>query len=40
MVGVDLPQKAAGFLMKKELDFFAKCASARQSRTTGSHART
>lgn len=24
MVGVDLPQKAAGFLMKKELEFFAK----------------
>ncbi|KAI0398998.1 phosphoglycerate kinase [Xylaria palmicola] len=24
MVGVDLPQKAAGFLMKKELDYFAK----------------
>ncbi|KAL7844600.1 hypothetical protein SRHO_G00231390 [Serrasalmus rhombeus] len=23
MVGVDLPQKAAGFLMKKELDYFA-----------------
>ncbi len=24
MVGIDLPQKAAGFLMKKELEFFAK----------------
>ncbi|KAI8925800.1 phosphoglycerate kinase [Entophlyctis helioformis] len=24
MVGIDLPVKAAGFLMKKELDFFAK----------------
>ncbi|KAI5855973.1 phosphoglycerate kinase [Tricharina praecox] len=24
MVGVDLPQKASGFLMKKELEFFAK----------------
>lgn len=24
MVGVDLPQKAAGFLMKKELDYFAR----------------
>lgn len=24
MVGVDLPQKAAGFLMKKELDYFSK----------------
>jgi phosphoglycerate kinase len=24
MVGVDLPIRAAGFLMKKELDFFAK----------------
>lgn len=24
MVGVDLPQKAAGFLMKKELDYFGK----------------
>jgi phosphoglycerate kinase len=24
MVGVDLPQKASGFLMKKELDFFAQ----------------
>jgi phosphoglycerate kinase len=24
MVGVDLPQNAAGFLMKKELDYFAK----------------
>jgi len=24
MVGVELPQKAAGFLMKKELEFFAK----------------
>ena len=26
MVGVELPQKAAGFLMKKELEFFAKYA--------------
>lgn len=25
MVGVELPQKAAGYLMKKELEFFAKC---------------
>jgi len=24
MVGVDLPQRAAGFLMKKELEYFAK----------------
>lgn len=24
MVGIDLPQKAAGFLVKKELDYFAK----------------
>ena len=24
MVGVDLPVRAAGFLMKKELDYFAK----------------
>ncbi|KAI9683174.1 MAG: phosphoglycerate kinase [Trizodia sp. TS-e1964] len=24
MVGIDLPQKAAGFLMKKELEYFAK----------------
>src|SRR5271167_1556249 len=24
MVGVDLPQKASGFLMKKELDYFAQ----------------
>jgi phosphoglycerate kinase len=24
MVGINLPIKAAGFLMKKELDFFAK----------------
>jgi phosphoglycerate kinase len=24
MVGVDLPVRAAGFLMKKELEFFAK----------------
>ena len=24
MVGVDLPQKASGFLVKKELDYFAK----------------
>jgi phosphoglycerate kinase len=24
MVGVDLPKRAAGFLMKKELEFFAK----------------
>ncbi|EMR68525.1 putative phosphoglycerate kinase protein [Eutypa lata UCREL1] len=28
MVGVDLPQKAAGFLMKKELDYFAKAIEA------------
>ncbi|KAH7127448.1 phosphoglycerate kinase [Dactylonectria macrodidyma] len=28
MVGVDLPQKAAGFLMKKELDYFAKVIEA------------
>ena len=24
MVGVELPQKAAGYLMKKELDYFAQ----------------
>ena len=24
MVGVELPQKASGFLMKKELDYFAQ----------------
>lgn len=24
MVGVDLPQKTCGFLMKKELEYFAK----------------
>lgn len=24
MVGIDLPQKAAGFLLKKELQYFAK----------------
>jgi phosphoglycerate kinase len=24
MVGIELPQKASGFLMKKELDYFAK----------------
>lgn len=24
MVGVQLPQRAAGFLMKKELEYFAK----------------
>ena len=24
MVGVELPQRAAGFLMKKELEYFAK----------------
>jgi phosphoglycerate kinase len=24
MVGIDLPQKASGFLMKKELEYFAK----------------
>jgi phosphoglycerate kinase len=24
MVGINLPIKAAGFLMKKELDYFAK----------------
>lgn len=28
MVGVELPQKAAGFLMKKELEFFAKSVCA------------
>ncbi|KAH8675106.1 phosphoglycerate kinase [Ilyonectria robusta] len=28
MVGVNLPQKAAGFLMKKELDYFAKVIEA------------
>ncbi|KAF4122254.1 phosphoglycerate kinase [Geosmithia morbida] len=28
MVGVDLPQKAAGFLMKKELDYFAQALEA------------
>ena len=30
MVGVDLPQKAAGFLMKKELDYFAKALESPQ----------
>lgn len=28
MVGVDLPQKASGFLMKKELEYFAKALEA------------
>ncbi|PHH87388.1 hypothetical protein CDD83_8931 [Cordyceps sp. RAO-2017] len=30
MVGVNLPQKAAGFLMKKELDYFAKALESPQ----------
>ena len=30
MVGVDLPQKASGFLMKKELDYFAQALEAPQ----------
>lgn len=30
MVGVDLPQKAAGFLMKKELEYFAKALESPQ----------
>ena len=30
MVGVDLPQKAAGVLMKKELDYFAKALESPQ----------
>ncbi|KUI53679.1 Phosphoglycerate kinase [Cytospora mali] len=30
MVGIDLPQKAAGFLMKKELDYFAKALESPQ----------
>ncbi|PFH59380.1 hypothetical protein XA68_12439 [Ophiocordyceps unilateralis] len=30
MVGVDLPKKAAGFLMKKELDYFAKALESPQ----------
>ncbi|KAI0398484.1 putative phosphoglycerate kinase PgkA [Xylariaceae sp. FL0594] len=30
MVGVELPQKAAGFLMKKELDYFAKALESPQ----------
>ncbi|RCI09905.1 hypothetical protein L249_8756 [Ophiocordyceps polyrhachis-furcata BCC 54312] len=30
MVGVDLPQKAAGFLMKKELDYFANALESPQ----------
>lgn len=30
MVGVDLAQKAAGFLMKKELDYFAKALESPQ----------
>jgi len=30
MVGVELPQKAAGFLMKKELDYFAQALEAPQ----------
>ena len=30
MVGVDLPQKAAGFLMKKELEYFAKVLESPQ----------
>ncbi|ORY75460.1 3-phosphoglycerate kinase [Protomyces lactucae-debilis] len=30
MVGVDLPQKAAGFLMAKELEFFAKALESPQ----------
>lgn len=30
MVGVDLPQKASGFLMKKELEYFAKALESPQ----------
>ncbi|KAK3399904.1 phosphoglycerate kinase [Sordaria brevicollis] len=30
MVGIDLPQKAAGFLMKKELEYFAKVLESPQ----------
>ena len=30
MVGVDLPQKAAGFLVKKELEYFAKALESPQ----------
>jgi phosphoglycerate kinase len=30
MVGVDLPQKASGFLVKKELDYFAKALESPQ----------
>lgn len=30
MVGVELPQKASGFLMKKELDYFAKALESPQ----------
>jgi phosphoglycerate kinase len=30
MVGVELPQKAAGFLVKKELDYFAKALESPQ----------
>lgn len=33
MVGVKLPQKAAGFLMKKELEFFAKYVSSKLSQS-------
>lgn len=30
MVGIDLPQRAAGFLMKKELDYFAQALESPQ----------
>src|SRR5690625_139881 len=30
MVGVELPQKASGFLVKKELDYFAKALESPQ----------
>jgi phosphoglycerate kinase len=30
MVGIDLPQKAAGFLVKKELEYFAKALESPQ----------
>jgi phosphoglycerate kinase len=37
MVGVNLPVKAAGFLMKKELEYFAKVTMGAIAQSDGAH---
>lgn len=40
MVGVKLPQRVSGFLLKKELDYFSRVRNRRRPHTSIAHAPT